>query len=122
MPLSTRISVRLDQNDIEWLQDTFGSTTLGIRAAVDLLRGSQSLMTILAERFDQGYGITLGALLTRVPLSYQQIFALLQRGREAKAVLFKMPRGARLDEDLAGVEIRRGPQFAAWHAEYSRRY
>ncbi|TVR17149.1 MAG: hypothetical protein EA401_00675, partial [Planctomycetota bacterium] len=81
-----RISVRLPEHDIAWLQQQFGSTTRGIREAVAHLRACLSVPEILAERFASGETVTIGSLLVRLDCSYQQLFRILQKAREEGAL------------------------------------
>lgn len=113
-----RISVRLAQEHIDWLTANYASVTQGIHAAVQTLRGVRSLVPILRERFEHNESITVGALLARVNLTYNELFAILEQAREQKAI--KISRGAisgRVrDLDMTTYAVSVGKNFEQWSA------
>ena len=113
-----RISVRLPEHDIAWLQQHFGTTTRGIREAVVHLRACLSLPEILAERFASNETITIGSLLVRLDCSYQQLFRILQQAREAGALRLRMRVAAKDRHDLSGFEISPGKTFEQWRTQW----
>ncbi|TVR09116.1 MAG: hypothetical protein EA401_13200 [Planctomycetota bacterium] len=113
-----RISVRLPEQDIAWLQQHFGSTTRGIREAVIHLRACLSLPEILADRFESGETVTIGSLLVRLDCSYQQLFRILQQAREAGALRLRMRSAAKDRHDLSGYEVSPGRSFQQWREQW----